>query len=68
MEMAYNEYINEYYAKIGTLINKLFYTHNTIESHMLKKWTEYYYFILMFAILNVRRRTFTLSSQFIFNI
>lgn len=37
MEMAYNEYINEYYAKIGTLINKLFYTHNTIESHMLKK-------------------------------
>lgn len=22
MEMAYNEYINEYYAKIGTLTNK----------------------------------------------
>lgn len=23
MEMAYNEYINEYYAKIGTVITKL---------------------------------------------
>lgn len=46
MEMAYNEYINEYYAKIGTLLDKLSYTHSSMLSHMLKTWTEYYSFIL----------------------
>lgn len=56
MEMAYNEYINEYYAKIGTLINKLPQTEcMRIQSHMLKKWTEYYSFVSVFATLNPRR-------------